>query len=334
MSEDSNDMLPYQVFHQECYGLAGIEQGSVDAVITDPPYGIGFQAHEWDKALPDGQIWKDCYRVLKPGGYLLVFSSIRLMHHLMLSVEESGFRIKDVLMWVFLNGMPKSRDVGLDIDKELGVESTKVGTYTYVQGYKKGGADNYYAEKEKSRYAPASEEGKHFQGWGLGMKPCYEPIIMVQKPLPEGSSTARNLLEYGTGAINLEDTRIPYEAGEEGKVGHNPHPKGRITGNVLRTDPLEDGYDKFFLVPKVRQHADTYNNHPTKKPVKLMEHLVRLVTHKNALVLDPFMGSGSTGVACVSEHRNFIGFEQQAEYISIAEKRLSVALRHLTEKSK
>jgi len=320
----------YQIHNQSCYGLEGVPNESIDAVITDPPYGIGFQAHDWDRALPDRQIWEDCYRVLKPGGYALVFSSIRLMHHLMLHLEKSGFRIKDVLMWAFLNGMPKSRDVGLDIDKELEVESTKVGTYNYVQGYKKGGADNYYADKEKYRYEPASDEGKQFQGWGMGIKPCYEPIIMVQKPLPNGVNVAQNMLEHGTGALNLEDTRLPYEEGE-GKVGHNPHPKGRVTGNVLRTEPFEDGYDKFFLVPKVRQHAEDYNYHPTKKPVSLMEHLVKLITHEKGTVLDPFAGSGSTGVACIHEQRRFIGFEKDADYVAIAEKRLSSAVHCLKE---
>jgi site-specific DNA-methyltransferase (adenine-specific) len=320
----------YQIHNQSCYGLEGVSDESIDAVITDPPYGIDFQAHEWDKALPDRQIWADCYRVLKPGGYALVFTSIRLMHHLMLHLEDSGFRIKDVLMWAFLNGMPKSRDVGLDIDKELEVESTKVGTYNYVQGYKKGGADNYYADKKKYRYEPASEEGKQYQGWGMGIKPCYEPIIMVQKPLPNGVNIAQNMLEHGTGALNLEDTRLPYEGGE-GKVGHNPHPKGRVTGNVLRTNPFEDGYDKFFLVPKVRQHAEEYNHHPTKKPVSLMEHLVKLVTNQDGLVLDPFAGSGSTGVACIYQQRKFIGFEKDADYVAIAEKRLSSAVHRLKE---
>ena len=121
----------------------------------------------------------------------------------------------------------------------------------------------------------------------MGIKPCYEPIIMVRKPLPSGVTVAQNVLKHGTGARNLEDTRIPYEKGE-GKVGHNPHPKGRVTGNVLRTDPFDDGYDKFFLVPKVRQHADDFNHHPTKKPVKLMAHLAKLVTHKKSIVLDLF----------------------------------------------
>lgn len=338
------DLHYHRIYNQSCYGLSEIEQESIDAAITDPPYGIGFQAHEWDKALPDAQIWQDCYRVLKPGGYALVFSSIRLMHHLMLDLEKANFRIKDVLMWAFLNGMPKSRDVGLDIDKELGVESTKVGTYNYVQGYKRGGADNYYAtsqrtnqdrgdEEKKYRYEPASEEGKNYQGWGMGIKPCYEPIIMVQKPLPSGTNVAQNMLKYGTGALNLEDTRMPYEAGEEGKVGHNPHPKGRVTGNVLRTDPFEDGYDKFFLVPKVRQHADDFNHHPTKKPVKLMEHLVKLVTHEKSTVLDPFTGSGSTGVACVNQQRKFVGFEKDTDYAVIAEKRISAAIKARTNQN-
>ena len=330
----STSQPPYQIHNQSCYNLPGIKEDSIDAVVTDPPYGIGFQAHEWDKALPDEQIWGDCFRVLKPGGYALVFSSIRLMHRLMLHLEDAGFRIKDVLMWAFLNGMPKSRDVGLDIDKELEVESTKVGTYNYVQGYKKGGADNYYASnraagQKKYRYEPASEEGKQYQGWGMGIKPCYEPIIMVQKPLPNGVNVAQNMLEHGTGALNLEDTRLPYDEGE-GKVGHNPHPKGRVTGNVLRTFPFEDGYDKFFLVPKVRQHAEEYNYHPTKKPVELMEHLVKLITHEKSTVLDPFTGSGSTGVACVNQQRKFVGFEKDADYVAIAEKRLSSAFQALS----
>jgi site-specific DNA-methyltransferase (adenine-specific) len=316
----------YKIYHKSCQGLPAIEDESIDAIITDPPYGIGFYAHEWDKALPDRQIWTDGYRVIKPGGYALIFSSIRLMHHLMIDLEEAGFRIKDVLMWVFLNGMPKSRDVGLNIDKAKGVESKKSGKYNYIQGYKKGGADNYYATHNKFKYEPTTEEGQYFKGWGMGIKPCYEPIIMVQKPIASSNSVAQNMLEYGTGALNLEDTRIPYENGEEGKVGHNPHPKGRVTGNILRTDPLQDGYDKFFLVSKVRQHAEDYNHHPTKKPVELMNHLVKLVTHEKSTVLDPFMGSGSTGIAALAMNRTFVGFEQDKGYYKIAERRLEQVL--------
>ncbi len=195
--------------------------------------------------MPNRQIWQDCLRVLKPGSFGLIFSSIWLMHRLMVDVEESGFLIKDVLFWAYLNGMPKSRNLGLEIDKELGVESKKVGKYRYVQGYQKGGADNYSATQEKYRYEPASELGIKYKGAGLGIKPAYEPVILVQKPTEKGLTVAQNIQRYGTGALNLEDTRIPYATGET-KVGHHPHPKGRVTANVLRTDEFEDGYNKMI----------------------------------------------------------------------------------------
>jgi site-specific DNA-methyltransferase (adenine-specific) len=312
---------PYEIFNSTCYNLTGVEDASIEAVVTDPPYGISFQNNYWDKNLPNRQIWQDCLRVLKPGSFGLIFSSIRLMHRLMVDVEESGFLIKDVLFWAYLNGMPKSRDLGLEIDKKLGVESKKVGKYRYVQGYKKGGAENYYADQEKYRYEPASELGIKYKGAGLGIKPAYEPIILVQKPIKKGLTVAQNIQTYGTGALNLEDTRIPYAKGET-KVGHHPHSKGRVTANVLRTDEFEDGYDKFFVVPKVRQHAEEFNDHPTLKPVSLMHHLVKLVSFPEQTVLDPFMGSGSTGVACIELQRKFVGFEVDEKYFQISQRRL------------
>lgn len=311
----------YRIYHKDCLGLSGIGDQSIDALITDPPYGIGFQTHEWDKSLPNKQIWTDCLRVMKPGAFGLVFSAVRLMHRLMVDLEDSGFIIKDVLFWVYLNGMPKSRNVGLNIDKELGEESKVVGQYTYVQGYKKGGADTYTNQQRKNKYKPSSVLGQKYDGAGLGIKPAYEPIILIQKPLAKGTNVAENVIQYGTGALNLEDTRIPFAKGE-GEVGHNPHPKGRVAANILRTESMEDGYDKFFTVPKVRQQADDYNIHPTLKPVTLMHHLVKLLTFDNQTVLDPFMGSGSTGVAALELKRNFRGFELNAEYVKIARKRL------------
>ena len=322
---------PYQLFPANCYGLTGIEEHSINAVITDPPYGISFQNNYWDKDLPSRQIWQDCLRVLKPGSFGLIFSAIRLMHRLMVDLEDSGFLIKDVIFWAYLNGMPKSRDIGLEIDKTLGIESKKVGTYRYVQGYKKGGADNYYAQQEKYRYEPSSQLGMKYKGAGLGIKPAYEPIILVQKPLEKGLTVAENILKYGSGALNLEETRIPYAKGET-KVGHHPHPKGRVTANILRTEEFEDGYDKFFLAPKVRQQVEDFNVHPTLKPVPLMEHLVKLVSFKEQTVLDPFMGSGSTGIACMEWQRYFIGFEWDKEYFKIAQKRLAEKVKEKTLK--
>ncbi len=310
-----------KIYHKNCLGLPRVEAESIDALITDPPYGIGFQAHEWDKKLPEREIWGDCLRVMKPGSFGLVFSAVRLMHRLMVDLEDSGFIIKDVLFWVFLNGMPKSRNVGLNIDKALGEESEVVGQYTYVQGYKKGGAESYTNQQRKNKYKPSSTLGKKYDGAGLGIKPAYEPIILIQKPLAKGVNVAENVIRYGTGTLNLEATRIPFEEGE-GIVGHNPHPKGRVPANILRTETMNDGYDKFFMVPKVRQNAEDFNVHPTLKPVALMHHLVKLISFEGQTVLDPFMGSGSTGVAAMELERNFLGFELKKEYHKIAKARL------------
>lgn len=322
----SNSIIlkPYEIFNQSCYGLVPLSENSIDALVTDPPYGISYQNHEWDKSLPKREIWEDSLRVLKSGSFGLVFSSVRLMHRLMVDLEDSGFIIKDVLFWAYLNGMPKSRDVALDIDKELGIESTIVGKYNYVQGYKKGGAENYYTNNDKWKYEPTSDLGKAYKGSGLGLKPAYEPIILVQKPIEKGLNVAQNMIKYGTGVLNLEQTRIPYVKGE-GKVGHNPHPNGRVCANIIRTDDFNDGYDKFFAIPKVRQQADEYNNHPTLKPTDLMHHLVKLISFEGQTILDTFMGSGSTGVASLKLKRKFVGFELEPEYYNISEKRIKTA---------
>src|ERR1035437_8084936 len=102
------------MFNKSCYGLTDIEDNSIDAVITDPPYGISYQNNHWDKALPKREIWENCLRVVRHGSFCAVFSSVRLMHRLMVDIEDSGFLIKDVMFWAYLNGMPKSRDVSLD----------------------------------------------------------------------------------------------------------------------------------------------------------------------------------------------------------------------------
>ncbi len=313
--------MTYIVYNKSCYSLEDIRNDEVDALITDPPYGISFQNNYWDKDLPKKEIWTDSLRVLKEGSFGLVFSSIRLMHRLMVDLEDSGFVIKDVLFWAYLNGMPKSRDIALEIDKELGFESKIVGKYNYVQGYKKNGAENYYAENEKFKKEPVSDIAKKFKGSGLGLKPAYEPIIMVQKPIIASKNIANNIIKNGTGSLNYEETRIPYQNGES-NVGHNPHPLGRVPSNIIRTENFNDGYDKFFLIPKVRQNSEEYNNHPTKKPTDLMAHLVKLITFEGQTVLDPFSGSGSTGVACIQNKRNYIGYELEKEYYDISIRRL------------
>ncbi len=311
----------YQIYNKNSYSLEDLQDNSIDSLITDPPYGISYQNNYWDKDLPKKEIWENAFDKMKSGAFGLVFSSVRLMHRLMVDLEDSGFLIKDVLFWSYLNGMPKSRNVGLLIDKELGVDSEKIGEYKYVQGYKKEGAKNYKATK-KSKLTPSSDLGKKYDGAGLGLKPAYEPIILIQKPIEKGLNVAQNIIRYGTGALNFEQTRLPYEKGE-GKVGHNPHEKGRVPANILRTDEFDDNYNKFFLVPKVRQKKEDFNFHPTLKPVELMYHLVKLISFERQTILDPFMGSGSTGLACLELNRKFIGYELDKNYFEITKKRFN-----------
>jgi site-specific DNA-methyltransferase (adenine-specific) len=314
----------YKIYHKSCCGLAELERDMVDAMVTDPPYGISYQNNYWDKDLPHKEIWKQSFDVLKNGSFALVFSSVRLMHRLMVDLEDCGFIIKDVLFWSYLNGMPKSRDIALDIDKELNVESEIVGTYTYVQGYKKHGADNYYTDDVKYKKEPLSALGKKYKGCGLGLKPAYEPIILVQKPIGKDLTVAQNVIKYGVGVLNIEDTRIPYADGET-NVGHNPHPLERVPSNIVRTDEYQDEYDKFFLVPKVRQKAEVFNKHPTLKPVELMEHLVKFVSFEDQLFLDPIAGSVSTVISCLQNNRKFVGYELDVEYYEICQRRLNNA---------
>jgi site-specific DNA-methyltransferase (adenine-specific) len=310
----------WQIFNEDCYSLKHNDTNSVDCIITDPPYGINFQGNYWDKALPEKIIWDNLFKVLKPGGFMLVFSSIKLMHRLMVDVEDSGFIIKDVLFWVHLNGMPKNRNIALDIDKELGMQSHIVGEYKYQQGYKVDKPDSYKTNDVKFIKEPASSLANKYMGAGINLKPAYEPIIMFQKPIAE-DNIAKNIIKYGTGALNMEECRIPY-AKNEGKVGHNPHPVGRIPSNIIQHEAINAHYDKFFIIPKVRSRSDVLD-HPTQKPIELMEHLVKLVSFENFLVLDPFMGSGSCGVACMLNNRNFMGYELDSQYFNIAKNKLN-----------
>lgn len=303
----------YKIYAKQCYGLTELDDNSIDAIVTDPPYGIDLE--DWDK-IPDKKIWTDSFRALKPGGHLMCFSSIQYQHIFTQQLLEAGFIFKDVLLWVYLNGRVPPIDVDKKIDKELGEEREVIGQYKYIQGSPNSKKkDNYTQKNNKTK---ASDKAQAWVGFGTGLKTAYEPIIMVQKPL-EGS-LAQNILKYGTGAINIDATRIPYDSGES-KVGHNPHPLGRVMPNILQTEEFGD-YQKFFFVGKVRDGKKTGNIHPTVKPVELMNCLNTLVSTKGQTILDPFMGSGSTGVSAVNLERKFIGYEDIPSHFNIAKERL------------
>jgi DNA modification methylase len=426
--------------------MATLEPESVHAIVTDPPYGLEFMGKEWDRL--DGEGWRagggfskpgigqrdtpwvsfgsgdtanatcatcggrmrgqrkcacaepvwmvkgkalgeskadtrqaqsrkmqtwheawarEAFRVAKPGTHLLAFGGTRTYHRLASAIEDAGWEIRDCLVWAYASGFPKSHN----LNGEWG-------------------------------------------GWGTALKPAWEPIVMARKPLR--GTVAGNVLAHGTGALNIDGTRIGRVAGDRTEYGrdrnlphanttlalgtfaevtpYEPDTGGRWPANVILTDPIFDGgiegvvgggettplperpwakpspddalfagvggagtihhdsgtYSRFFLVPKADRAerepvagtmpratrailgqgiggADNLgvsraNVHPTVKPVDLMRHLVRLVTPSGGTVLDPFLGSGTTGIACEMEGFDWIGIEKEPEYVAIAEARL------------
>lgn len=187
--------------------MRGMEAGSVDAIVTDPPYGLGFMGKEWD-ALPPGREWaEECLRVLRPGGHLLAFGGTRTYHRLACAIEDAGFEIRDCLAWLYGSGFPKSHDVSKAIDKQAGAEREVVGRFPSFRP--NAHADTKYAGNLHTNgnvTAPATPDAETWAGWGTALKPAHEPVVMARKPLV--GTVAANVLEHGTGAVNVDGCRI------------------------------------------------------------------------------------------------------------------------------
>jgi site-specific DNA-methyltransferase (adenine-specific) len=350
--------------------LKELEDNSVDSIVTDPPYGLsaapnsgksskgGFMGKQWDYDVPSVDIWKECLRVLKPGGHLLAFAGTRTYHRMAVRIEDAGFEIRDMISWLYGSGFPKSMDISKQIDKKL--EDTEL--------------------------------SQKLEGWGTALKPAHEPVVMARNPLEE-NTVVDNVLKYGTGGINIDGSRISTDetitnhsrssesAVSKGKYGDSREQDthqtdgqklGRFPANIILDEeagkildeqsgldrgaaaPVKRGHDgssngiygdyaqkgddgltfrgdtggasRFFYCPKVskreRNEGGIVNNHITVKPVDLMLYLIRLVTPKGGVTLDPFMGSGSTGKAAVRGGFDFIGIEREEEYFEIAEARI------------
>ena len=196
---------------------------SVDAIVTDPPYGLGFMGRKWD-TLPPSLEWAEaCYRVLKPGGHIAAFGGTRTWHRLAVAIEDAGFEMRDSLAWLYGSGFPKSMNVSKAIDKAAGALKHESVGFT-VAGRTDKNLPNP-AFKGYTPPAPATPEAEHWQGWGTALKPAFEPIVLARKPLAE-KTVARNVLAHGTGAINVDACRIEGEA-------NRPMPRAP-QGGILR----------------------------------------------------------------------------------------------------
>jgi site-specific DNA-methyltransferase (adenine-specific) len=202
-----------ELHHGDCLDvMAGMEAESVDTVITDPPYGLEFMGKEWDHGVPGVAYWAEFLRVSKPGAMLCAFGGTRTHHRLMCAIEDAGWEIRDVLMWVYGSGFPKSHDVSKAIDKAAGAEREVVGHGRSGGGREIVNGPNAGRAKEplEGDYditSPATNAAALWDGWGTALKPAYEPIILAMKPLP--GTFAQNALDYGVAGIWVDGVRVP-----------------------------------------------------------------------------------------------------------------------------
>ena len=203
--------------HGDCLEvLRAMPDCSVDSLVTDPPYGLSFMGKKWDYDVPATEVWAECLRILKPGGHLLAFAGTRTQHRMAVRIEDAGFEIRDMIAWVYGSGFPKSLDVSKAIDKAAGAEREVVGKKD-----NKGRAPGNIAciglnvdPEGDPITAPATPEAQQWQGWGTALKPALEPITVARKPLV--GTVAANVLQHGTGALNMDGCRVGFEGGTRG----------------------------------------------------------------------------------------------------------------------
>ncbi len=303
------DAARWLLLHADCLALMPeLPAASIEAIVTDPPYGIGIGNEAWDSgALTDAasfQAWTSAWaagalRALKPGGWLAAFGTPRTFHRLVAGIEEAGFEVRDQVLWLYGQGVPKSH--------------------------------------------------ARTDGLGTCLKPAYEPVLLARKPF-SGTLDA-NLAEYGTGALQIEEARVPRLEGGRGywpanvTLSHDPRCRPKrcqsdCPAALIDTQP-DRQISRLFYTPKASRaereagcealplieapiypHAQgprlVRNTHPTVKPLELMRWITRLLCPPGGTVLDPFAGSGSTGAACVLEGRRFVGIEREERYVPIA----------------
>lgn len=247
--------------------IATLDDESIAAIVTDPPYELGFMGKGWDNTgiAYDVHLWTECLRVLKPGGHLLAFGGTRTYHRMASAIEDAGFEIRDSIHWLYGSGFPKSHDVSKGIDKAAGAERIRVpfsggiapGSHNYG-----GGGRGVPHGGTKQGDAPATDAARQWEGWGTALKPAHEPIVMARKPLI--GTVAANVLQHGTGALNIDSARVGDEVLQiktydkrgpfgESQVGNKYVSKsisGRWPANVITDGSIDTEWVRYFYCAK------------------------------------------------------------------------------------
>lgn len=187
--------------------IKAMPDNSVDSIVTDPPYELGFMGKSWDASgiAFNVEVWREALRVMKPGGHLIAFSGSRTYHRMAVAIEDAGFEIRDQIMWVYGSGFPKSHNISKGIDKAAGAEreiigETKKGAQTESTGRYGAWGDGI------TPTAPSTDAAKQWDGWGTALKPAHEPMVLARKPLI--GTVANNVLTHGTGGLNIDGSRV------------------------------------------------------------------------------------------------------------------------------
>lgn len=358
-----------KLLHGDCLEqMKTLADNSIDAVVTDPPYGLAFMGKKWDYDVPKVDVWREAIRVLKPGGHLLSFGGTRTYHRMVVAIEDAGFEIRDQLQWIYGSGFPKSHNIkdgefkgwgtALKPANEPIVLARKPLEGTVAQNIAKWGVgglniDGCRIGTDKIKSAQIDTTSWH--GNSFGAKPQKQTGEIKEYV---GRWPANVLLDEDAAEMLDEQSGVSKSA----KTKTNDNRKN--DGNSIFLDGFHSmnnshcdsgGASRFFYVAKTSKrernaglddeikekqgarpnsadptgkfpdhdHRKTGgNNHPTVKPIKLMQHLCTLITPPNGTILDPFMGSGSTGIAAKNLGFKFIGIEMNEEYIEIAKRRI------------
>ena len=276
-----------RIYNMDCLeGMKLLDDNSIDSIVTDPPYELGFMGKKWDSTgiAYNIDIWRECLRVLKPGGHLLAFGGTRTYHRMACAIEDAGFEIRDQMQWIYGSGFPKSMDISKALDKKAGAEREVVGIkpgHEEFAGRKtkghlefKDGTEGFdrpwmHDDNKREMYhmqtAPATDEAKQWEGWGTALKPANEPIVVARKPISE-KTIADNVLKWGTGGINIDDCRIELNGDYKCKANGRPS----LTG-------LCDNYD-----PSKANQPDTQGRFPAN--VILDEEAGRMLDEQSGIL--------------------------------------------------
>ena len=207
--------------------MAAMAAESVDAIVTDPPYELGFMGRGWDNTGIANSVvmWREALRVLKPGGHLLAFNGTRTYHRMTCAIEDAGFEIRDCIAWMYGSGFPKSLDVSKAIDKQAGIWCGRAGDMLGDDSLRSFG--QHYERTPKGD--PETAAAAAWDGWGTALKPAFEPIVVARKPLT--STVAANVLKHGTGALNIDGCRIAGARGDGNWTGRDVSGSGTFIAN-------------------------------------------------------------------------------------------------------